>query len=54
MGVDMNQDREKALSAALNQIERAHGKGAIMRLGSDGPHMRISAISTGALNLDHG
>ncbi|WP_419940836.1 recombinase RecA [Candidatus Palauibacter sp.] len=54
MGVEMNQERKKALAVALNQIERAHGKGAIMRLGTDGARLRIPAISTGALNLDHG
>ena len=54
MGVDMNEEREKALSAALTQIERVHGKGAIMRLGSDGAKMKIASISTGALSLDYG
>ncbi|WP_420634049.1 recombinase RecA [Candidatus Palauibacter sp.] len=54
MGVEMNQEQKKALSLALNQIERAHGKGAIMRLGNEGARVRIAAISTGALNLDYG
>ena len=53
MGVELNQEQKKALSVALNQIERAHGKGAIMRLGNEGARIRIPAISTGALNLDH-
>jgi len=53
MGVDMKEERNKALSLALNQIERAHGKGAIMRLGREGAAMKIAAISTGALNLDY-
>lgn len=44
--------RQKALKAALTQIERAHGKGAIMRMGSDDVSLQIEAISTGALNLD--
>lgn len=44
-------DREKALNAALAQIERSFGKGAIMRLG-DATQMRVETISTGALTLD--
>ena len=54
MGVELNPEQKKALTVALNQIERAHGKGAIMRLGNEGARIRIPAISTGALNLDHG
>ncbi len=44
-------DRDKALDTALSQIERAHGKGAIMRLG-DEPRAPIDGIPTGALSLD--
>lgn len=44
-------DREKALDAALSQIERSFGKGAIMRLG-DAAQMRVETLSTGALTLD--
>ncbi|MDH5737379.1 MAG: recombinase RecA [Gammaproteobacteria bacterium] len=44
-------NKEKALSAALSQIERQFGKGSIMRLG-DAPIERIPAISTGSLGLD--
>ena len=44
-------DREKALDAALAQIERSFGKGAIMRLG-DAAQMRVETLSTGALTLD--
>lgn len=43
--------KDKALSAALSQIERQFGKGTIMRLG-DSPQERIPAISTGSLGLD--
>jgi len=43
--------KEKALSAALSQIERQFGKGTMMRLG-DTPNVRIPAISTGSLGLD--
>ena len=44
-------DRSKALDAALGQIEKQFGKGAIMRMGENA-HMQIEAISTGALSLD--
>ena len=44
--------RKKALDTALTQIERSYGKGAIMRMGSDQPSLKIRSISTGAINLD--
>ena len=44
-------ERERALSTALTQIERSHGKGAIMRLG-DIQTQRVDIIPTGALTLD--
>ena len=44
--------KQKALDTALTQIERAHGKGAIMRMGSDASRLQIESISTGSLNLD--
>lgn len=47
----MSDSRQKALDAALGQIERQFGKGAIMRLG-DNKAMDIEAISTGSLSLD--
>ena len=53
MGVEMSEERRKALDVAISQIERAHGKGAIMRLGSNSARVRAPAISTGALSLDH-
>ena len=53
MAVELSNEKKKALSVAISQIERAHGKGAIMRLGSDGARMQMSAISTGAISLDH-
>jgi len=46
-----NPDKQKALDLVLNQIERAYGKNAIMRLG-DAPQMRVATIGTGALTLD--
>lgn len=44
-------NKQQALSAALSQIERQFGKGAVMRLG-DSPREPIPSISTGSLNLD--
>ena len=44
-------DRQKALEAAIGQIERAFGKGSVMRLGSQDT-VAIEAISTGSLGLD--
>jgi recombination protein RecA len=44
-------DRDKALETAMAQIERAHGKGALMRLG-DEARVPIDVIPTGALSLD--
>jgi recombination protein RecA len=49
---EVSEQKQKDLATALNQIERAHGKGAIMRMGVDGARVRLEAISTGALNLD--
>ncbi|MCV3290034.1 recombinase RecA [Aeromonas media] len=49
MGMDQN--KQKALAAALGQIEKQFGKGSIMRLG-DSKTMDIEAISTGSLSLD--
>ena len=45
-------DRNKALDAALGQIERAYGKGSIMKLGETDRPADIEAISTGSLGLD--
>lgn len=46
-----NMDKQKALDAALSQIERAFGKGSIMKLGK-GAAMEVEAVSTGSLGLD--
>lgn len=48
----MEDNKKKALSAALSQIERQHGKGSIMRLGDNVTPTDIEAISTGSLALD--
>jgi recombination protein RecA len=45
-------DKTKALDAALAQIERAFGKGSIMRMGKNQPSLEIETISTGSLGLD--
>jgi len=47
-----NMDKQKALEAALGQIERNFGKGSIMKLGQHGSVDEIEAISTGSLGLD--
>jgi len=46
-----NADKQKALDAALGQIERAFGKGSIMRLGEN-PVVEAEVVSTGSLSLD--
>lgn len=46
-----NMDKQKALDAALSQIERAFGKGSIMKLGK-GAALEVEAVSTGSLGLD--
>jgi recombination protein RecA len=48
----MDKDKSKALDAALSQIERAFGKGSIMRLGKNQKPVEIETISTGSLGLD--
>ena len=45
-------DKARALQAALDQIERQFGKGAVMRLGENKNLTDIEAISTGSLSLD--
>jgi len=53
MGVSAAQDeKKKALNLAIAQIEKSYGKGAIMKMGSDGPKVRVDCIPTGAINLD--
>ena len=48
----MDDNRKKALQAALGQIERQFGKGSVMRLGDDNAQRDIDAVSTGSLGLD--
>ena len=46
------EDKLKALDAALTQIEKAYGKGSVMKLGDSGANMNIETIPTGSLSLD--
>ncbi len=48
----MDDNKKKALAAALGQIERQFGKGAVMRMGDGSAIRNIEAISTGSLTLD--
>ena len=48
----MDENRKQALTAALSQIERQFGKGAIMRMGDGSQAANIDVISTGSLSLD--
>ncbi len=47
-------EKQKALDAALSQIERAFGKGSVMKLSADHNPMEVESISTGSLGLDIG
>jgi recombination protein RecA len=48
----MDDNRKKALAAALGQIEKQFGKGSVMRLGDATGHLDIDVISTGSLGID--
>ena len=50
----MSNDKQKALDAALTQIERAFGKGSIMKLSGENNNIEIASVSTGSLGLDIG
>jgi recombination protein RecA len=45
-------EKKKALTLAIAQIEKSLGKGSIMRMGAEGGRVRVDAIPTGAINLD--
>lgn len=47
-----NKEKDKALEAAMLQIEKQFGKGAVMLLGSDSSRLNIGSISTGSISLD--
>jgi recombination protein RecA len=48
----MKEERLRALDAAVSQIEKAYGKGAVMKLGDEKANMNIETIPTGSLSLD--
>ncbi len=50
--ISTEENKEKALKDALQQIQKAFGKGAIMKLGDDSARMDIETISTGSISLD--
>ena len=52
VGKEDNNDKKKALEAALSQIDRAFGKGSVMKLGQREPVTAADTISTGSLGLD--
>lgn len=52
MKMASREERDKALDAALAQIQKQFGKGAVMRLGDDSARMNIEAIPTGSMSLD--
>ena len=45
-------EKQKALEAALGQIEKAYGKGAVMKLGDSSARMNVETVPTGSLSLD--
>ena len=47
-----NEDKLRALDAALEQIEKQYGKGAVMKLGDSAANMNVETIPTGSLSLD--
>ena len=48
----VKEEKQKALDAALAQIEKQFGKGSVMKLGDKGANMQIETIPTGCLSLD--
>jgi recombination protein RecA len=50
--VPMDDNRKKALAAALSQIEKQFGKGSVMRLGDHSATREVDSVSTGSLTLD--
>ena len=47
-----NEDKLKALDAAISQIEKQYGKGSVMKLGDTSSQMRVETVPTGSLSLD--
>ena len=48
----INEEKQKALEAALGHIEKQYGKGSVMKLGDSSSHMVVEAVPTGSLGLD--
>lgn len=48
----MNDEKQKALEAALSHIEKQFGKGSVMKLGDSGKNINVETIPTGSLSLD--
>ncbi len=48
----INEEKQKALEAALGHIEKQYGKGSVMKLGESGANMQIETVPTGSLSLD--
>ena len=48
----INEEKQKALEAALGHIEKQYGKGSVMKLGDSSAHMQVEAVPTGSLGLD--
>ena len=48
----VQEEKLKALDAALAQIEKQFGKGSVMKLGDSGANMNIETVPTGSLSLD--
>lgn len=49
---NVNDDKKKALEAAIAKLEKDYGKGAIMKLGDPAAHAQVETVPTGALSLD--
>ncbi len=47
-----NEDKLRALDAAIAQIEKQYGKGSVMKLGDNSAHMKVETVPTGSLSLD--
>ena len=48
----ISEEKQKALEAALGNIEKQFGKGSVMKLGDSSSHMQVEAVPTGCLSLD--
>ena len=48
----INEEKQKALEAALGQIEKHYGKGSVMKLGESSANMQVETVPTGSLSLD--